>query len=121
MCRIVFEDYWIIQVPDEIDMGNVDAFEAALEEVLSRKPKGFIIDLSQAKYMDSTGLRAVVAAYQKISAVPGRIATVIANKTIRRLFELTRLEALPGLYIVDDLELAKQALDASRHPLRKAA
>lgn len=100
----------IVRVTGSIDLSNVEEFDAALDRAVTESPTGFVIDLTEATYLDSAGIKAILAAYQRVSGAGGKLSTVIRSKNIKDLFNLIQLNALPGLIISEDMESAKQAL-----------
>lgn len=100
----------VVRVVGSIDLSNVDELEAALDSAASASPKGFVIDLSEVAYMDSAAIKAILVAYQKVSEAEGKLSTVIRSKSIRGLFDLIQISTLPGLFISEDIEAARQAL-----------
>jgi anti-anti-sigma factor len=76
----------------ELDVAGTPALEDALAEVL-REPdvQAVVIDLSQLEFMDSSGLRAVVLADQRLRGDGLRFALVRGGEPVHRVFELTRM------------------------------
>jgi anti-anti-sigma factor len=78
-----------VVVRGEIDLESsaalVDAF-ASLGQ-----PEAVHLDLGDVEYMDSTGLRAVLAARAELEARGARLDVVRASSIVARLFEITGL------------------------------
>lgn len=85
----------------------------ALEAAAKDSPSGFVVDLTQAIYIDSAGIAALVTAYRRVSKTGGGLALVVPEGNVRRLLSLIRLEVLPGLFICDDPGSAERALPGS--------
>jgi anti-sigma B factor antagonist len=49
----------------EIDVLNVDQVRAALAGVLAARPHELVVDLSDLSFIDSTGLGALIAGFQR--------------------------------------------------------
>jgi anti-anti-sigma factor len=83
----------------EMDLSGEQALKAALE-VRVATGGDLTLDLSQCTFMDSTGLRLLVAA---ASQLEGRASLIIRSPSaaVRKLIELTGVDRLSNL-IVDD-------------------
>ncbi len=102
-----------IVLPDgEIDLSNVDQFSTALNEAADGAPGGFIVDLSNTEYIDSAGIQAILAAYQRVRQAGGEIWLVLGNELIRPVVSVVNLGALPGMHVADDLDSAKRLLSS---------
>jgi anti-anti-sigma factor len=76
----------------EFDLAAKEEFEQRLREALSPGPEAVVLDLRQVKFMDSTGLRLVVEAWN-LSRQRGFGFTVLpASGAVARLFEQTGLD-----------------------------
>jgi len=51
-----------------------------------------VLDLKQVTFLDSSGLRVVVAADQRARGTIRRFAVVRGPETVQRIFEITRLD-----------------------------
>jgi anti-sigma B factor antagonist len=89
----MIEDQLAVVTPrGELDVAGTPALEDALAEVAGEPGvQGVVIDLSQLEFMDSSGLRAVVLADQRMQADGLRFALVAGGETVQRVFELTRM------------------------------
>jgi anti-anti-sigma factor len=97
--ELVDNDCRIVRAIGSIDLSNVGEFDAALDRAVTASPRGFVIDLSDATYLDSAGIKAILAAYQRVSQAGGKLSTVTGSKNIRDLFDLIQLSAMPGLFV----------------------
>lgn len=102
----------IIHVNGEIDLSNVAALRVALDSAVQETPEGFIVDLSDAQYIDSAGIAAIMAAYQYICPDGGKLALVTPGGNIRNILALIHPEKLPCLCLCDDVASAEQMLSA---------
>jgi anti-anti-sigma factor len=100
----------IVWARGEIDFGNVEGFNAELETAVRESPRGFVIDLSGATYMDSAGVQATLWAYRSILDAGGRLALVITHPNVQDIFVLIGVDRLSGLFICDNVESAVKAI-----------
>jgi anti-sigma B factor antagonist len=63
-----------------------------VEALIAQGRKKLILDLTDLKYMDSTGLGTVVTCFTKMRQAGGQLRVAGANKTILNLFKITRLD-----------------------------
>jgi anti-sigma B factor antagonist len=66
--------------------------------------KNFALDISAVKLVDSGGLGSLVALLKNISNAQGRLVLVGMNKSVRMMFELSRMDRQFSL--VDDMPKA---------------
>ena len=84
----------------ELDIASTPLLEAELEKVEVDAPPVLVIDLRRVEFMDSTGLRAMVAADARAKEAGRRLAIVRGSKAVERVFKLTRLDE--SLDVIDD-------------------
>jgi anti-anti-sigma factor len=80
----------------ELDMGTAPAFLEQLTWVDQDGASAVMLDLRDVTFVDSTGLRAFLQAYERAKTRGYRLILVGANEHIRRLFALTRTDFLLG-------------------------
>jgi anti-anti-sigma factor len=82
----------VITPRGELDVAGTPALEDALAQAAGTPDlEGIVIDLSQLEFMDSSGLRAVVLADQRLRGRGVRFALVPGGEPVHRVFELTRM------------------------------
>ena len=73
----------------ELDIASAPILEATIGALCGNGTRGVVLDLSELVFMDSTGLRAVLAAEKLCSGDGQEFSLVGANGAVKRLFELT--------------------------------
>ena len=83
----------VLRITGDLDIAAEDDAVAAVAAVLATEPAPahLVLDLSAVEFMDSSGLRAVVLADQKLRAQGLRFALVRGGEPVHRVFELTRM------------------------------
>ncbi|SRR5258706_12535788 len=71
--------------------------QTKIEGLIAQNRKKIILDLTDLKYMDSTGLGTVVSCFTKMRQAGGQLRVAAANKTILNLFKITRLDKVLAL------------------------
>jgi len=88
----------LVTVPGEtLDASNAKDFKAALMPSLVTGGK-VILDLSKLKFVDSSGLGAMLSALRQLNGVSGDLKLCGMNKPIRALFELVRMHRVFEIY-----------------------
>lgn len=91
----------------ELDIAGASRVEQELARIEQEPPATIVLDLRSLAFMDSTGLRVILAADGRAREQDRRLVIVRGSDTVQRIIEMTRLDE--RLEIVDDLA----ALEAS--------
>jgi anti-sigma B factor antagonist len=95
-------DAWIIDLTGEVDLYRSPAVRKKFEEVISKNPKRFFVNLIKVSYMDSSGLATLIEAFQ-ISKRKGIFLGLYGvNTTLKGLFEITRLEKVFNIFLTEE-------------------
>jgi anti-sigma B factor antagonist len=84
----------------ELDIAGAARVEQELERIEREPPATIVLDLRELAFMDSTGLRVIVAADSRAREQARRLVIVRGSDTVQRIIEMTRLDE--RLEIVDD-------------------
>jgi anti-anti-sigma factor len=84
----------------ELDLASAEELEAQLKQLESSEPELLVLDLRELEFMDSTGLRAVIAADARARDRGARLVVVRAPEEVDRVFRLTRMDQ--HLELVDE-------------------
>jgi anti-sigma B factor antagonist len=95
-------DAAVLSLHGELDVATTAQLEEALAAASVERPRRLIVDLSGLEFMDSTGLRAVLAANEDAREAEHELVLVQGPQQVQRLLELTR--AVDHLRIVPDLQ-----------------
>ena len=80
-----------ISVAGELDIASAPKVEEELRRTEEQRPEIIIIDLRELEFMDSTGLRAILAADARAKELGARLVVVQGSENIQRVFQVTRL------------------------------
>ncbi|HYZ69863.1 MAG TPA: STAS domain-containing protein [Mycobacterium sp.] len=100
----------VIKVDGDIDLATVPALETAIDEALTAKPTGLVIDLSKVGFLASAGLQTLVATHNNV-AESAKFAVVANSAATSRPIQLTGLDQIFALY--STLAEALRAVDAN--------
>jgi anti-anti-sigma factor len=95
------EDGVRLRLAGELDVATAPLAEDALRTAEAREPATLAIDLAGLTFMDSTGLRLVMAADTRAREAGRRLVVVRGPDAVQRVFELTgvdeRIELVDGV------------------------
>jgi anti-anti-sigma factor len=86
----------------ELDIASAPQFEEGLQQAESNSPDVLVLDLRKVEFIDSTGLRAVIAADERARTAGRRFVIIRGTQAVERVFSVTQLDQ--RLEIVDDPE-----------------
>jgi len=89
--------YFLIALRGEWDLYNRPELEAALLEAEAADESLVVLDLSRATFIDSSVLGALVDARKRLQERV-RIAVVAEDRQLRKVFEITGLDAVFALH-----------------------
>lgn len=101
-------DLAIIKVTaTRLDAAAGPAFKADLQAQLNGQVNRALLDMHEVSFMDSTGL-GVLVSLLKMLGKDGALAVAGAQPSVRRLFELTRLDTV--FRLTDSVDAARAVL-----------
>ena len=87
-------------VGGELDLASAEELESQLKQLEASEPELLVLDLRELEFMDSTGLRTVIAADARARERGARLVVVRAPEEVDRVFRLTRMDQ--HLELVDE-------------------
>ena len=93
---------WDVNLYGEVDIYNADSLKNELHSLFAEKPADIIINCSDLKYIDSTGLGVLVNALKKVKEQDKSISIVNLKPYIAKIFTLT------GLNKIFEIEVSEQ-------------
>jgi anti-sigma B factor antagonist len=91
-----------IELAGELDVSTVSRFNAVVTEARTRRCQTVIVDLSRLRFMDSTGLSAILVAEMHARTRHQRFAVVRGPRHVQELFRLTGVDHF--LEVIDEAE-----------------
>ena len=77
----------------ELDIETVPIFEAAMERVLADAPATVVLDLPGLEFLDSTGLRAILEAHERLQERGAQLVLTHGRRSVHLTFVITGLDA----------------------------
>src|SRR3954466_233324 len=84
----------LLSVGGELDVAEARGFQDEVERYAAQATSGVDIDLTELRFIDSSGINALLHARQAIVDGGGRFRIVAASPIAHRLFTLTGLDEL---------------------------
>ena len=85
-------DTRVIAVSGEIHVTTAPEFSTRLNDAIADGARGVVIDMSGVEFIDSTGLSVLLNGLRRVTRADGKLALVVTNPTVLRLFEITKLD-----------------------------
>lgn len=92
----------LVAAKGELDVSSIASFTAALEQASRSTRPLIVIDLSELRFIDSSGLAALIKADNDATSGGRRMVVVRGPRQVQQLLELTGLA--DRLELVDPLE-----------------
>lgn len=103
----VKEDSLVVIMEGELDHHSTEEARNKIDNQLDVEGiNKLILDFSKVSFMDSSGIGVVIGRYKKLSAKNGRVCIVGVSPSVKRVFELSGMFKIIGLY--DSIEEAIQ-------------
>ena len=91
-------DVAVVEVPvEELDASNTGELKHDITPVLEANDK-LVIDLSRLRFVDSSGLGALLSCLRQLSAKGGDLKLSGMQKQVRAVFELVRMHRIFDIY-----------------------
>ena len=101
-------EFSIVRLPDELDLEVSSEVVDRLLSTINRVGPHLVVDARDVRFMDSSGINALIRARERAEAMGGSMHLVAAGRRMRRLLEITRLEDV--LHRVDTIDAALACL-----------
>jgi anti-sigma B factor antagonist len=96
----------VVRVSGEIDMATVPLLADAIEAALAAGALELWIDLTLARFMDSSGVHVLLTADERARKLNRRLAVICPRGPVRRLFEVAGVSS--QLPILEDRAAAQR-------------
>ncbi len=94
----------VLSLEGEIDLHVSPRVSISLRQMIEKKPKRLVVNLSGVTYLDSSGLAVLIEAMQNVEKYGGKFALAGMQETVRSIFEIARLDQV--FHIFTDVDSA---------------
>jgi anti-sigma B factor antagonist len=84
-------DAYLIRVRGEVDVATAPQVRRALGSAITVRTNRVVLDLCAVRFIDSTGLQALLNAQRRLSELHRRFVVVCPSGPVRRAFEIANL------------------------------
>jgi anti-sigma B factor antagonist len=96
--RVQLDGAAVVGLVGEIDLAWAETLREELHVALSTMSTRTVVDLSQATFLDSSAMGAIVSAGMRARDAGGWVRLVGPPDNVRRVLELTQIDTVLGLY-----------------------
>jgi anti-sigma B factor antagonist len=94
----------VIALAGEVDLYTAPELKAELIRLVEAGASNIVVDLTDTTFIDSTTLGVLVSGLKRLRPAGGRLALVVTDRNIRKIFEITGLDRV--FPILEDREAA---------------
>ncbi|GIG77685.1 STAS domain-containing protein [Planotetraspora kaengkrachanensis] len=87
--------FTIIRARGELDIAAEPAFHQQVEAIVAQEPQRLVFDLSELRFMDSSGLRVILDVYRRLG-MGERVVVCGLSPRLRRIFDVTGITGRVG-------------------------
>lgn len=100
----------VVLKTDRLDANNAQILKRAMEPVL-RDAKNVVIDLGAVRFMDSSGIGALLSCLRQVNAAGGQLRLCSVQEPVRQIMDLVRMHRVFTICStrVEAIEAGKQA------------
>jgi anti-sigma B factor antagonist len=88
----------VVDVEGEVDIYSAPQFKEVLLQGIEGGASRIIVDLAKVTFIDSTALGVLVSGAKRVRPQNGTLDIVCADDNITRIFEITGLDRIFGIY-----------------------
>jgi anti-sigma B factor antagonist len=88
----------VLSVGGEIDVYTAPQLRQRLIELVEGGSQHIVVDMEQVEFLDSTGLGVLVGGLKRVRALDGSLRLVCSQERILKIFRITGLEKVFGIY-----------------------
>jgi anti-sigma B factor antagonist len=96
----------VIALAGEVDLYTAPNLKEELVRMIDEGARHMVIDFTETSFIDSTTLGVLVSGLKRLRLKDGRLALVITDRNILKIFEITGLDRVFSIH-----ELRAEALD----------
>lgn len=86
------EDTLNINLDEELDMNTCKTLRTVIDGYIMRyQPKEFVFDLTDVKFMDSSGLGLIIGRYNLLNLMNSKMVILNPSSSIKRVIELSSI------------------------------
>ncbi len=96
--HLVDDEVCVVCVGGYVDFDVAPRLKKCLVRRIEEGVRVILVDLSEAGFIDSTGIGVLVGALKRLREAGGALAVICANENVSSIFEIVGLENVISLY-----------------------
>jgi anti-sigma B factor antagonist len=88
----------VVTATGDIDTQSAPQLSASLDRIMASGGRHVVIDLSGVRFIDSSGLVALVTGSNRLRKAAGDLRIAAPSEPVLRLLNLTRMDAVFGIF-----------------------
>lgn len=97
-CHPLQGDIWLVGARGRLDHALVPRLEATMDQLLAAGRIRLVVDLSQTNYVNSGGLRVLVATWRTVRKQGGDLNLCGLNRRVQEIFEIMGFQKIFRIY-----------------------
>jgi len=89
---------WLIQAAGRLDAAAVPELEKAFREAIAREAPSIVVDLGEASYISSSGLKTIVSTWRVLRARGGDLVLAALGPRLLEIFEMVGFTQILKIY-----------------------
>lgn len=111
-CPTETRDGVVVVAPrGDLDLATTGEFKAHVDALLADGAHDFVVDMTGIRFMDSSGLGALVHLFKRVRMGEGDVRVAAVPPLVMQVFELTRLDRVFDIF--PDVDAAVSAFQTS--------
>ncbi len=98
-------EIFVVDLSGEIDVYTSPKVKDSIGELIDRGVYHLVINLERVRYIDSTGLGVLIGGLKRVREHGGSVNLVCTNPQIRKIFDITGLVKIFGIFENEDLAM----------------
>ena len=108
--RTLNETACVLEIEGEIDVYTSPQLKQDIVRIAESGIKLLIISLAKVDYLDSTGLGVLIGGLKRLRESSGNVVIVGPSMRILRIFEITGIDKIFGIYATEDEAAEKEGV-----------
>jgi anti-sigma B factor antagonist len=96
---------WLVGIRGRLDQGLTPQLDKTLQSVLAEEQSRIVVDLSEVNYINSGGLRCLVAAWRKARQQGGDLVLAGLNQRLNEIFAIVGFNKVFQIFPTADTAL----------------
>ncbi|WP_436499127.1 STAS domain-containing protein [Actinokineospora sp. HUAS TT18] len=88
----------VLRARGEIDLGTVDVFHEALDQVMVERPTKLVVDLTGVEFLGSCGISALATTRRRCVEQAVELRVVATNPPVLRILAVTGMDSLLAIF-----------------------